>query len=249
MANRNLSWMTRWIKLEGNLLKKQIIAAVLLSISMHGQAETVDKAATADLGILKGPAIGALAGALLAGPPGVMVGIMGGALIGHIEQQEDQIERVTGGLSVAQEQINSLGHQQAEQHARIQRQISINRTRLGAVANGFSFCIRFRTEGSDIEPAIQPHLDALAGMLKAFPELDIEVKASADRRGSDAYNMELTRLRAEQVTQRLVDAGISPERIKTKFEGRGLARYPENDPEGLGFDRYVVLSFLPGAAK
>ncbi|MEN8166933.1 MAG: OmpA family protein [Pseudomonadota bacterium] len=229
-------------------MKKQIIAAVLLSVSMHGQAETVDKSETAELEILKGPAIGALAGALLAGPPGVMVGIMGGALIGHIKQQEDQIDRVNGELAVAQEQVNSLDKQQANQYARIQHQISINRTRLGAIANGFSFCIRFRTDGADIEPAIQPHLDALVGMLKAFPELGIEVMASADRRGSEAYNMELTRLRAEQVTQRLVDAGISLERIRTRIEGKGLARYPENDTEGLGFDRYVVLSFLSGAA-
>ncbi len=198
---------------------------------------------------LKSPVIGAVAGGLVAGPPGLVAGLISGVLIGHIEEQNDQILTAEQALSSVNGQLELLSEQQSGQHARMLEQSQLSRTRLNAVAEGFSFCLRFRTESAAIEPALQPHLDALAGMLNVFTELDVEVRASADRHGSVNYNQQLAKLRADAVAQRLIDAGVSVVRIKLRVIGEEAAIYPENDPEGLDFDRYVVLSLLPGDAS
>ncbi|MEN8179649.1 MAG: OmpA family protein [Pseudomonadota bacterium] len=230
-------------------MKNVIVSIAVVGMFLQGPVYAEEGMSMDHTHSLRGPAIGALAGGILAGPPGLMTGLIGGALIGHIEAQKDQILHAGEELVAANEQLEFLNTQQAGEHARVLQQIQTNHTRLEAVTEGFSFCLGFRTESADIEPALQPHLHALAGMLNAFRELDIEVRASADRRGSENYNLELTKLRAEAVVRRLLEAGVSPDRIKMRISGEEAALYPETDPEGLGFDRYVVLSFVAGGAS
>lgn len=230
-------------------MNKMVISIAVLGVLLQGSVYADEETSINHAQSLKGPAMGALAGGILAGPPGLMAGLIGGALLGHIEAQKDQILQSGEALSIANERLEILHSQQAGEHARMLQQLQTNRTRLAAVTEGFSFCLRFRTESAVIEPVLQPHLKALAGMLNAFPELDIQVRASADRRGSDTYNQELTRLRAESVVQHLREAGVSADRIKLRISGEEVAIYPEADLEGLGFDRYVVLSFVAGDAS
>ena len=217
-------------------MHKSILTTTLLTLMLSGQADAAGgEDAAIDYQALQGPVIGMTAGALLAGPPGILLGLIGGSLIGHIEQQQAQIE--------------VLGEQQARQQAKLLKQLHNDQLQLKAIAGGFSYCLRFRSDSADIEPALDSHLHALAGMLNAFPQLDIEVLASTDRRGSEAYNRDLARHRAQTVVRRLVAAGVSSQRIKLKIAGEQRARYPLQDREGLGFDRYVVLSLLPGEAS
>ena len=212
---------------------RTILTTTLLALMLSGQADAQEgENATIDYRALQGPVIGVTAGALLAGPPGILLGLIGGSLIGHIEQQQTQIE--------------VLGEQQARQQAKILEQWHKDQLQLNAITGGFSFCLRFRSDSAEIEPAIHAHLDALAGMLNAFPQMDIELLAATDRRGSEAYNRNLARHRAQTVARRLVAAGVSSQRIKTIIAGEQRARYPLQDPEGLGFDRYVVLSLRVG---
>ncbi|MDJ0807766.1 MAG: OmpA family protein [Gammaproteobacteria bacterium] len=225
-------------------MKKLILVVVMAGMFTHGSVYAQEEAGKSPIQPLKGPTIGAVAGGILAGPPGIVAGLIGGAVFGHIDDQKEQIQNAGQALKMAQHKIESLSTQQASEHARMLQQVRANQMRLQAVAQGFSFCLGFRTESADIEPAIQPHLNALAGMLNAFQELDIEVYASADRRGTDSYNLELTRLRAQAVVQQLREAGVSSERIRMKIGGEQTAVYPETDTDGLAFDRYVVLSFV-----
>ena len=222
-------------------MKKRVITAVVLGLIMNSQLKAEEHS---HMETLKGPALGSLAGALLAGPPGVVAGLIGGALIGHLELQKDQVKATSDQLEIARRQIEQLGLQQAQQQAEILNQRQVGVTRLNAISDGFSFCLRFRTESAEIEPAIQPHLDALVGMLKAFPEMDVEVLASADRRGSEEYNRQLTKRRAQAVVTRLIEQGVAAARIRSGFSGEELANYLETDLEGLDFDRYVVISLV-----
>lgn len=227
-------------------MKKMILSLAILGALLSQSAVASETVESDQTGSLKGPAVGALAGGLLAGPPGLMVGLIGGALIGQIKVQEAQIHQTQGDLAVTRAQVETLTRQQANQHARLLQQIEANGRRVSAVSEGFSFCLRFRSESAAIESTAKPHLMALVGMLKVFPELAIEVRASADRRGSDAFNRQLAQLRAEAVAELLRKAGVQPERIRIHVIGEAEAVYAEDDPEGLGFDRYVVLSFQPG---
>lgn len=60
----------------------------------------------------------------------------------------------------------------------------------------------------------------------------------ADPRGSDAYNMELGKKRAEQIKAHLVDAGVAADRIQIQSQGEREAKgqLPEYS---YGYDRRV----------
>jgi outer membrane protein OmpA-like peptidoglycan-associated protein len=114
---------------------------------------------------------------------------------------------------------------------------------------GFSFCLGFRTDSAQIEPRIASQLASLAQMLKAFPELDLQILAAADQRGGQAYNRDLSRQRAEVVADHLRRAGLSDSRIRIQYVGEATASYAVGDPEGLGFDRIVKLTLIQGDAS
>src|SRR5690606_2345629 len=67
-------------------------------------------------------------------------------------------------------------------------------------------------------------LDNLVKVMKENPSMVIELGGHTDRRGSDEYNIDLSRRRAEVAKQYLVKKGISADRIKTKG-------YGESQPE------------------
>ncbi|QYZ67131.1 MAG: OmpA family protein [Gammaproteobacteria bacterium (ex Lamellibrachia satsuma)] len=225
------------------------IAIVGLLFAAPLLANTVENASVDDTGELKGPAIGMLIGGVFGGPPGLVVGAIGGALIGKIDGQKTVLSLQQDQLAASRQHVQQLQQHSGSQSEQIERQERQQQERQQAVAEGFSFCLQFRTESADLEPRFQPQLDALAGMLNAFPGLDIKILASADHRGSDDYNRELSKLRAETVSQRLVAAGVDAGRIQHRIEGEGMALYPTVDLEGLGFDRFVLLSFIPVAGR
>lgn len=66
---------------------------------------------------------------------------------------------------------------------------------------------------SSIRTGAADELEALAVLLKKYPELRIELDAHTDSRGSATYNLELSLQRAESAKLFLVNKGINPNRI------------------------------------
>jgi outer membrane protein OmpA-like peptidoglycan-associated protein/tetratricopeptide (TPR) repeat protein len=73
----------------------------------------------------------------------------------------------------------------------------------------------------------QDELDKLVKIMKENPTLVIELGGHTDRRGSDEYNNQLSKQRAEIAKKYLVSKGIDASRIKTKG-------YGESQPEVSG---------------
>lgn len=67
-------------------------------------------------------------------------------------------------------------------------------------------------------------LEALAALMKQYPEMEIELGAHTDSRGSADYNLELSRQRAEAAKFFLVSKGIDPNRVVTKGYGESVPR-------------------------
>jgi outer membrane protein OmpA-like peptidoglycan-associated protein len=86
-------------------------------------------------------------------------------------------------------------------------------------------------------------LDLWVGFFKGRRDVGIELMGHADSVGSDEYNLQLSRLRAEAVARYLVSKGISPERISV--EGYGSSRpIGKNDTEeGRSKNRRVDIKF------
>ncbi len=67
-------------------------------------------------------------------------------------------------------------------------------------------------------------LEALAQLMKAYPEMEVELGAHTDSRGTREYNLGLSLKRAESAKAFLVRRGIRPNRIKAYGYGETRLR-------------------------
>jgi outer membrane protein OmpA-like peptidoglycan-associated protein len=90
-------------------------------------------------------------------------------------------------------------------------------------ASALSLPVRFAFGSADILPAARVQLDALAQGIKLLaPASNVTVEGHTDAVGSDAYNLELSRVRAQAVRGYLVERhGIDAARLKTAAFGEG----------------------------
>ncbi|MBZ4189655.1 OmpA family protein [Niabella beijingensis] len=72
---------------------------------------------------------------------------------------------------------------------------------------------------SDIRPDAAMVLDNLVQALQENPTIKIELSSHTDSRGGDAFNMTLSRKRAESAVRYLVGKGISADRLKARGYG------------------------------
>jgi outer membrane protein OmpA-like peptidoglycan-associated protein len=223
-------------------MKKTVIAMSLTALLLSQPLLADESVGEIDTTSLKSTASGVLIGGLLAGPPGMLVGMVGGALVGELENRQHTIEHQEMALSEAE-------REKANSHQAYKQLLHDTRSQLSAMEEGFSFCLGFRSDSTEIEPQIATQLASLAQMLKAFPELDLQILASADVRGSEAYNRDLSRQRAEVVADHLRRAGLPGVRIRIQYVGEETANYGTDDLEGLSFDRIVKLTLVPGGAS
>ena len=244
-------------------MKRILLASAFAALLIGAQSVIAQ-----DLGLARdyeqkwqGMGIGALVGAIVGGPPGLIIGAASGGLFGH--QQGLEFE-----LQSAQQQIKSMEVFQSKVVSDLQqRQLEVTRlqqllaqgklhqadnfaatqqqyvARLDAIVQGFLFNIQFRTESAVLEPHFEQQLDRAVATLKAFPELTVHVDAYADRRGTAAFNKTLTQQRVNAVVRRLRAAGVSATRIRQLSLGESRAEYLMQDAEGMGFDRRVLLYF------
>jgi outer membrane protein OmpA-like peptidoglycan-associated protein len=88
-------------------------------------------------------------------------------------------------------------------------------------ASALSLPVRFAFDSAEILPAARTQLDALAEGIKLLsPERIVTVEGHTDAIGSDAYNLELSRVRARAVRDYLVHRhGIEAARLRTVAYG------------------------------
>jgi len=73
--------------------------------------------------------------------------------------------------------------------------------------------INYGLDKSDIAPDAALILDKLISLMKEFPDLEIRVESHTDARGSDEYNMVLSKKRAKAASDYIASKGIDPKRI------------------------------------
>ncbi len=97
--------------------------------------------------------------------------------------------------------------------------------------------IYFDYDKADLRADHTPILDSAVKALRKNPEADILLTGNCDQRGSEAYNLELGRQRAEAVSQFMVAKGIDQERIRIVSRGKLDAVAPIADLVGMQKDR------------
>jgi outer membrane protein OmpA-like peptidoglycan-associated protein len=102
--------------------------------------------------------------------------------------------------------------------------------------------ILFDFDKADIKPESRPQLDEIVKLLQADPTLRMHVVGHTDNQGQLAYNMDLSRRRAQSVVQALVQgSGISPTRLMAHGAGPIAPVAPNADDAGRARNRRTEL--------
>lgn len=83
-------------------------------------------------------------------------------------------------------------------------------------------------------------ISRIASVLNKYPNTRIQVGGHTDQRGSEQYNQQLSRQRAEAVRNALVQHGVNPSRINTRGYGESMpisSSYAQN--------RRVEVTIIP----
>jgi outer membrane protein OmpA-like peptidoglycan-associated protein len=212
------------------MIKK--ISAILLILSFGLGCNAVKNANNTQ----KGAVIGATGGAVIGGVIGNNVG-KGNTVLGAI------IGGVVGGAAGGY-----IGNRMDRQAERIQEEIpGAEVTRVGEGIN-VTFSqgagVYFDTNKSNIKGASVETLNKLAGIFKEYPKTVILVEGHTDSAGSDEYNMGLSKLRAESVTNYLIAQGIDPGRFTTKWYGETQPIADNTTTDGKAKNRRVELGII-----
>ncbi|MEY8021780.1 OmpA family protein [Muriicola sp. SD30] len=212
------------------MIKK--ISALILILSLGLGCNAVKNANNTQ----KGAVIGASGGAVIGGVIGNNVG-KGNTVLGAI------IGGVVGGAAGGY-----IGNRMDRQAERIEEEIpGAEVTRVGEGINvtfNEGAGVYFDTNKSNIKGTSVETLNKLAGILKEYPKTVILVEGHTDSAGSEEYNMGLSKLRAESVTNYLIGQGIASDRFTTKWYGELQPVADNSTAEGKSKNRRVELGIV-----
>ena len=101
--------------------------------------------------------------------------------------------------------------------------------------------VLFDTGKYSLKPGAREKLAKVAGILLAYPGLNIEVDGFTDSVGTDASNQRLSENRAASVRDYLVNQGVSPASITSKGLGNSNAVATNDNATGRQMNRRVEL--------
>ncbi len=104
--------------------------------------------------------------------------------------------------------------------------------------------IFFDVDKDTIKPASRATLDRAAQVMREFPDMKVEISGHTDAEGDRAYNVELSRRRAEAVRKYLVDAGIDPGRITTRGAGPDEPIADNTSEDGRAKNRRIEFTLV-----
>jgi outer membrane protein OmpA-like peptidoglycan-associated protein len=105
--------------------------------------------------------------------------------------------------------------------------------------------ITFATDSTRIRPEFRPVLADLSRTLNSDPRSFVNVEGHTDSTGSESYNEELSRRRANAVAEVLRANGVAPERIATYGMGESAPVATNATAEGRQRNRRVEITVIP----
>lgn len=212
-----------------------------------------------------GMGIGAASGALVAGPAGMLVGGLIGAIAGANQKTADTAEVMTeipaensftpDHWKTAQDESITLADNNAQPHGiQVAQPGKMNtvtdktiepqqKAVLDILTANLSMDVYFRSGSTVIESFYPARLAAIAELMNNMQTLEIHLDGYTDRRGDKTKNIALANERIESVREQLLDAGVDENRIVSKAFGEMRMVSSAGDLEAYTFDRKVVIRF------
>jgi len=105
--------------------------------------------------------------------------------------------------------------------------------------------ILFDIDSAAIRSTLQADLRALARNLQQYPDTTVEVIGHTDNTGSAGYNQDLSQRRAAAVSGVLLEAGVSPGRVRSYGRGEDEPIASNLTPQGRAQNRRVEVIIRP----
>ncbi|BDY11728.1 OmpA family protein [Hydrogenimonas cancrithermarum] len=110
---------------------------------------------------------------------------------------------------------------------------------------GITLHIDFPTNSSKIPAEFMPNIEKLVDYMKKHSDSKVILEGHTDSVGSAAYNLQLSKRRAEAVKEALVAHGIDASRITVKAFGESKPVASNDTPQGRAQNRRVEALILP----
>jgi outer membrane protein OmpA-like peptidoglycan-associated protein len=215
------------------LFQSKLLGVVLAIAFLFSSCEAVKNTNNTQ----RGGAVGAASGAVIGGVIGNNTGDGDNSVLGAI------IGGVVGGAAGAY-----IGNRMDKQAKEIEEEIpGAEVTRVGEGINvtfDENSGVYFATNKSNIEGESEISLLKLINIFQKYPKTNIIVEGHTDSTGSDSYNMELSKKRAQSVTNYLTNNGISSSRIETNWYGEEQPKFDNNTEQGRSKNRRVELAIV-----
>ncbi len=179
------------------------------------------------IGGIGGAGLGYLLGGLIGGKTARIVGAgIGGAAGGYVgyrmDEQIKELEEVTAGTGV-----------------------DVSQTPEGdGILVNFPD-VTFAVDSTSISPQMRNTLDGVAQSMVDYPSSLIDVMGHTDSTGSEQYNLDLSRRRAESVANYLSARGVSRARIETIGYGEQYPIADNSSEAGRSENRRVEIRITP----
>ena len=105
--------------------------------------------------------------------------------------------------------------------------------------------VTFAVDSTAISPSFQANLDKVAQSMVQYPNSLIDVYGHTDSTGSETYNMDLSKRRADSVARYLISRGVSSARIQTQGMGENYPIADNATAEGRAANRRVEVKITP----
>jgi len=217
--------IVRWsIKITGATLLGVLLVSAGCATNPDGTTE-YKRTATGALG---GAAVGAGAGALIAGSGhrgagaligGVVGATAGGAIGNYMDRQAAEMKRKLPESAVAREGDKLYV----------------------ALPSG----ILFDVDKAEIKPTAKDSIAKAAEVLVKYPDTYITVEGHTDSTGTTEYNQKLSERRADAVRDQLLRDGVPASRVSVKGYGESNPVADNSTPEGRQSNRRVQLEIRP----
>ena len=113
-----------------------------------------------------------------------------------------------------------------------------------AKENATRLLVFFDFDKADLKEESLPELDLAATFLREHPEVKVRIEGHTDDVGTDDYNLQLSRRRAEAVKKYLVSKGIDEKRITTVGYGKSQPKVKDTTPEARAQNRRVEMKIV-----
>lgn len=104
--------------------------------------------------------------------------------------------------------------------------------------------IYFDYDKADIRSEAKTFLDKVVNIINSHTDLRVKVSGNTDSDGSDGYNNNLSKRRAQAIIDYFVAAGLKRDRIVIEFNGEKKPVSDNNTENGKQLNRRVEFSFI-----